>query len=306
MKETKQQSSTIKPNNQQLSTNNSKLKTHNLNLRIDAHQHFWKFDPVRDSWINEEMSVIQRDFLPEHLEVILKENGLDGCVVVQSDQSEKENEFQLQNAAANDFIKGVVGWVDLKADDIEERLTHYKQFDKLKGFRHILQGEPQRDHMLRDDFLKGISLLSKFGYTYDILVFTDQLQYSFEFANKFPDQPFVIDHLAKPLIKAKEIDDWKKDISAFKTQEQVCCKISGMVTEADWKNWKKADFYPYLDVVVETFGMNRLMFGSDWPVCNIAASYNAMKGIVDDYFATFSQGEKDAFYGGNAVRFYKL
>lgn len=277
-----------------------------MKLKIDAHQHFWKFDPVRDSWINEEMSVIQRDFLPEHLEVILKENGLDGCVVVQSDQSEEENEFQLQNAAANDFVKGVVGWVDLKADNIEEKLAHYKQFNKLKGFRHILQGEPQRDHMLRGDFLKGISLLGKFGYTYDILVFTDQLQYSLEFANKFPDQSFVIDHLAKPLIKAKEIEEWKKDISAFKTQEHVCCKISGMVTEADWKNWKKEDFYPYLDVVVETFGMNRLMFGSDWPVCNIAASYNAMKGIVDDYFAAFSHSEKDAFYGGNAVRFYKL
>jgi len=277
-----------------------------LNLKIDAHQHFWKFDPVRDSWINEEMSVIQRDFLPEHLEVILKENGLDGCVVVQADQSEAETEFQLQNAASNDFIKGVVGWIDLKSGNVEERLAHYKQFEKLKGFRHILQGESQRDHMLREDFLKGISLLKKFGYTYDILIFNDQLKYSLEFVNKFADQPFVIDHLAKPLIKAQEIADWKKDIGAFKNHEHVSCKISGMVTEADWKNWKKEDFYPYLDVVVETFGMNRLMFGSDWPVCNIAASYDAMKSIVDDYFASFSQSEKDAFYGGNAVSFYNL
>jgi len=273
---------------------------------IDAHQHFWQFDPVRDSWINEDMAIIQNDFLPEHLESILKQNGIDGSVVVQSDQSERENEFQLSNAARYDFIRGVVGWVDLQAANIEDKLAYYQQFKKLKGFRHVLQGEPQRDLMLQPAFKNGISQLNKYGFTYDVLIFPDQLKYAKELAAAFPDQPFVVDHIAKPGIKDGQITDWKKDITAVAAHENMYCKISGMVTEADWKNWKPDDFTPYLDTIVEAFGTDRIMYGSDWPVCLVAADYAKMKAIVDDYFSKFSTNEQAAFFGKTATGFYKL
>ncbi len=273
---------------------------------IDSHQHFWKFDPVRNSWINDDMKVIRRDFLPADLESLLKENGIDGSVVVQSDQSENENRFQLQNAEKYDFIKGVVGWIDLQAENIEEKLEYYRQYKKLKGFRHVLQGEPQRDMMLRPEFKRGISLLNKYGFTYDILIFPDQLVYATELIKAFPHQLFVLDHIAKPGIKSKEIDTWQKDISALARYENVFCKISGMVTEADWKNWKKEDFIPYLDIIVNAFGTKRIMYGSDWPVCLVAASYKKMKEIGDDYFSSFPQEEQEAFFGKTAIEFYNL
>jgi L-fuconolactonase len=273
---------------------------------IDSHHHFWIFDPVRDSWITDEMGVIQKDFLPQNFVPVLKQNGLSGSMVVQSDQSEKENEFQLKNANENDFIKGVVGWVDLQSGDLEERLDFYKQFKKLKGFRHVLQAEKERACMLKPAFMNGIHKLKKYGFTYDILIYADQLKFTKEFVAAFPDQPFVIDHLAKPKIRECNIKDWEKEITAVAEHQNVYCKISGMVTEADWASWKKKDFKPYLDVVVEAFGMNRVMFGSDWPVCLVAATYEQMKGIVDDYFSKFSKHAQDAFFGKNAIRFYGL
>jgi len=275
-------------------------------LKIDAHQHFWQFDPVRDSWIDETMSEIQRDFLPEDLEPILKQNGLDGCVVVQSDQSKKENDFQLKNAGKNSIIKGVVGWVDLCSPKVEERLEYYSQFELLKGFRHVLQGEPDTSFMLQKSFMHGISLLKKFGFTYDILIFPIHLQNAKKLLEAFPDQPFVIDHIAKPDIKNKNIDNWKKDITAIAQLENVSCKVSGMVTEADWKNWKPEDFKPYLDVVFEAFGAKRVLFGSDWPVCNVAGGYEKMISIVQNYTSTLSQNEQELFWGGNAINFYNL
>lgn len=273
---------------------------------IDAHQHFWKFDPIRDSWINDDMKVIQKDFLPGDLQILLKENGIDGTVVVQSDQSENENEFQLKNAYENDFIKGIVGWIDLRADDVEEKLVYYKQFKKLKGFRHVLQGEAQRDFMLQPAFKKGIGLLSKYGYSYDLLIFPDQLVYAKELVAEFPNQLFVLDHIAKPGIKNRDIKDWKKNILTLGAHENVYCKISGMVTEADWKSWTRDDFIPYIDVVINAFGTKRIMFGSDWPVCLVAASYKKMKEIVDDYFSFFSKNEQKNFYGKTAIKFYNL
>lgn len=273
---------------------------------IDAHQHFWKFDPIRDSWINDDMKIIQKDFLPRDLEILFKENGIDGSVVVQSDQSEKENEFQLKNAEQYDFIKGVVGWIDLQADDLEEKLIYYKQFKKLKGFRHILQGEPQRDFMLRPAFKRGIGLLHKFGFTYDLLIFPDQLVYAKDLVEEFPDQFYVLDHMAKPEIKNKKIVEWQKDIIALGAHKNVYCKISGIVTEADWKNWANDDFKLYLDVVVTAFGTKRIMFGSDWPVCLVAASYTKMKNIPDDYFSSFSINEKEDIFSKTAIEFYNL
>jgi L-fuconolactonase len=274
--------------------------------RIDSHQHFWKFDPVRDSWINDDMKIIQKNFLPEDLQPLLKQNGFDGCVAVQSDQTEAENHFHFQNAENFDFIKGIVGWIDLQSKAVEERLEYYTQFKKIKGFRHVLQGEPQRDLMLQPAFMNGISLLRKYNFTYDILIFKDQLQYIPKFISSFPDQRFVIDHISKPNIKSGEIDQWKQDIKQIAQFENVHCKISGMVTEANWKNWKKEDFKPYIDVVVEAFGINRIMFGSDWPVCLVAASYDEMLGIAEDYFSSFSKEEQERFFGLNAIRFYNL
>jgi L-fuconolactonase len=274
--------------------------------RIDSHQHFWIFDPVRDSWINDEMRVIQRDFLPGDLQPILKENGIDGCVAVQADQSETQNDFLLGLAQDNHFIKGIVGWVDLRADNITERLEYYSQFELMKGFRHVLQGEEDRALMLKSGFRSGISNLKKYGFTYDILIFPDQLQYMSAFMGGFTDQKFVIDHLAKPNIKDKKIDDWAKDIRAVAKHENLCCKVSGMVTEADWKNWKAEDFFPYLDVLFDAFGAGRLMFGSDWPVCQVAATYGQMKGIVEQYTTKLSANEQSAFWGGNATHFYNL
>jgi len=275
-------------------------------LRIDSHQHFWKYDPVRYDWIDDNMSVIQKDFLPEDLDPILKANGFDGCITVQSHQSEQENEFQLANADEHDFIKGVVGWVDLQSPKIEERLAYYQQFEKLKGFRHVLQGESQRDFMLRPDFLKGISMLKKYSYTYDILILPDQLKYTTEFVSQFPDQRFVIDHIAKPNIEQKELKDWEKDIKVVAAFENVHCKVSGLVTEADWRNWQPADFNNYLEVVTNSFGTKRLMYGSDWPVCKVAAGYGQVVNIVKDYFSAFSQTEQQAFFGGNAIEFYNI
>lgn len=274
--------------------------------RIDSHQHFWRFDPVRDSWINEDMKIIQRDFLPEDLAPILTENNIDGCVAVQADQSEEQNAFLLELAAATPFIKGVVGWVDLRADNIKDSLDFYKGFDKMKGFRHVLQGEEDRSLMLRSEFKRGISLLEDYEYTYDILIYPDQLKYTEEFVKSFPHQRFVIDHIAKPNIKGKDLDEWAKDISAVARYSNVSCKVSGMVTEADWQNWQSEDFNPYLEVVFEAFGTNRVMFGSDWPVCEVAGGYSKVIELVRNYTSQLSAHEQELFWGRNAIDFYNL
>ena len=274
--------------------------------KIDAHQHFWKYNPVRDSWINEEMQVIRRDFLPTDLEPVLAENGLQGCITVQSDSSEAENTFQLNNARQFDFIKGVVGWVDLTADNVADRLAYYRQFEKMKGFRHVLQGEPQRDFMLRPEFRRGISFLEKYNFTYDILIFPDQLAYTQQLVGAYPNQKFVLDHLAKPNIKEGELNQWAKAITALAQHENVFCKISGMVTEADWQNWQPQNFMPYLDAVVTAFEPNRLMYGSDWPVCLVAGNYRQVLDITRNYFNSFSPAEQANIFGGTATRFYNL
>lgn len=275
-------------------------------FRIDAHQHFWKFDPIRDSWINDDMKMIQRDFLPGDLKPVLEQNGMDGCVVVQSDQSENENVFQLLHAAQHAFIKGVVGWVDLRADNIEDQLYHLRRFEKLKGFRHVLQAEPDDAFMLQPGFMRGISALHRHAFTYDLLLYPKHLPYAKKLVAAFPDQRFVIDHLAKPPVKEKKIDGWKKDIRAIAGHDNVWCKVSGMVTEADWKTWTTDDLRPYIDTVFEAFGTGRVMFGSDWPVCLVAASYKQVVDIMEMYLAAFSETEKTDFWSGNAIRFYQL
>ena len=236
--------------------------------------------------------------MPEDLQPILRDNKIDGSIIVQSDQSKEENIFQLANALQHDFVKGVAGWIDLQTDYVDENLEYYKEFKKMKGFRHVLQAERQRDFMLRPNFKRGIGKLREFGYTYDILIFPDQLAYTIEFVKAFPDQPFVLDHIAKPYIKDKKIEGWKKDIEALASFENVYCKVSGMVTEAHWKNWTKDDFVPYLDVIAESFGSTRLMYGSDWPVCLVAASYEQVVGLVAVIISRyFSPHEQDLIFG---------
>lgn len=273
---------------------------------IDAHQHFWVFDPVRDAWITEEMSVIRKNFLPADLAPVLEANGVDGCVAVQADQSETETAFLLQLAAENTFIKGVVGWADLRSEHIDERLEHFAQFPLLKGFRHIVQGEADPEFLLREDFCRGIKALAKHDFTYDILIYPHQLPAAVQFVRKFPDQRLVIDHLAKPYIKKGELKGWEEQLRTIAEHGHVFCKLSGMVTEADLRNWKPEDFTPYLDVALEAFGADRLMFGSDWPVCLLAADYPEVKKIVTDHISQLSTGEQAQIMGGNAATFYKL
>ena len=273
--------------------------------RIDAHQHFWKFDPVRDSWIDESMQKIQRDFLPQDLFPLLQENQFSGCVAVQASQTEDETNFLVSLAAKNDFIKGVVGWVDLRGVTIEERLNHFSSNKIIKGFRHVVQGEFD-DFMLRKDFQNGISALKQFNFTYDILIFHRQLSAAIELVNQFQDQPFVIDHIAKPDIKSGDILSWKKGIQEISKAENVFCKISGMVTEADWKNWKTDDLKPYLDVIFENFSADKLMFGSDWPVLNVASDYAEVVKTLEDYIAQLPVENQNKIWYENAISFYKL
>ena len=275
--------------------------------RIDSHQHFWKFDPVRDNWINSDMSVIARDFLPGDLLPILQRNNIDGSVVVQTCHMDQDNRFMLELAEQNDFIKGVVGWVNLQSIRVEDKLKYYHDnYPKMKGFRHVLQSEPDDQLMLRDSFKNGISLLNKYGFTYDILIYPKHLKYAAQLAAEFPDQKFVLDHLAKPHIKTKEIDDWKRNIEALSKNLNVYCKVSGMLTEADWHSWKTEDFTPYLDVVFNAFSINRVMYGSDWPVCKLAGGYNRALEILQIYTSRFSEKEQNQFFGGNAIEFYDL
>jgi len=273
---------------------------------IDAHQHFWRFNPVRDAWITEDMSAIRRDFLPGDLAPVLDACGVDATIAVQADQSEAETEFLLGLAEGNPRIAGVVGWVDLRAPDVERRLEHFSHFKKLRGVRHIAQGEADDRFLARPEFVRGVGHLKSFGLTYDILIFPRQLPAAIELVGKLPGQKFVVDHLAKPAIAAKKIEPWAGMMREIATHPNVYCKLSGMVTEADWKNWKAADFEPYLDVVFDAFGPERLMFGSDWPVCLVAASYAKVKDIVESYVDRHAPKAKAAIFGENVKRFYRV
>ena len=275
-------------------------------MRLDAHNHFWNYDPQKHSWINDEMSVIKRDFAPADLKTLLHQTGLDGTVAVQADQTEAETEFLLKLAEKNDFIKAVVGWVDLRAENINERLSHYARYEKLVGVRHVVQEEPDLNFMLREDFQRGLSLLKDFGLTYDVLIFPIQLDAAIETVRRHPRQKFVLDHIAKPLIKHGKIEGWKEKIQLLSSFDNVTCKISGMVTEADWNQWKPDDFTPYLDVIVDAFGVDRIMYGSDWPVCLLGGEYAEVKGIVDQYFSTYSEEDKNKIFGQNAAEFYGI
>ncbi|MFI1773462.1 amidohydrolase family protein [Thalassobellus citreus] len=273
---------------------------------IDSHQHFWKYEPVKHEWIDDDMSTIRRDFLPSDLEKVYHENGVDGCVAVQADQTLAENDFLLDLAAKNDFIKGIVGWVDLRGYTIDSDLEKYRAFDKVKGFRHVVQGESDHNFLLRSDFLKGISKLEAHNFTYDILIFPHQLGATLEFVKRFPNQKFVIDHIAKPYIKDDFFDGWAVLMQEIAKQENVYCKLSGMITEADYNTWTPKQLEPYMDLVLNAFGTKRVMFGSDWPVCLVAGNYSQVKSIVTNFIVNLSETEQEAIMGGNAIQFYNL
>ncbi|MGB8475652.1 MAG: amidohydrolase family protein [Candidatus Acidiferrum sp.] len=275
-------------------------------MTIDSHQHFWRYDATRDTWISDAMSLLKRDFLPEELERECIANGMDASVAVQVDQSEEETLVLLNLAERNDRIAGVVGWVDLRLPRIKERLQFLAQFKKLCGFRHIAQAEPDDRFLVGSDFLRGIASLREFGFAYDILIYAKHLPAAIELVARFPEQRFVLDHLAKPEIKSGSLEPWAAHMRTIAKNSNVYCKVSGMVTEADWQHWKCDDMRPYLDVVFEAFGPERLMFGSDWPVCLLAASYRQVKELVEGYVKALATSQKENIFGGNAIRFYGL
>lgn len=275
-------------------------------MTIDAHQHFWSYSQPEYPWIGPGMERLARDYLPTDLEAVARPLGIAGSVAVQARQSLAENDWLLELAAANPFIKGVVGWVDLRSASVAEDLARLAAAPKFVGVRHVVQDEPDPRFLLGDDFVRGLRTLHQFGLAYDLLVFPHQLPAAVELAGLMPEQPFVLDHLGKPQIKAKEINGWRADLKALAQHENVCCKLSGLVTEANWGAWTNADFTPYLDVALEVFGPNRLMLGSDWPVCRLAAEYDEVLGLVDGVISRLKPAEQAAIRGETAMRFYGL
>lgn len=275
-------------------------------MRIDAHQHFWHYEPARDTWITDEMGVLKRDYLAQELLPELRANGMDASVAVQAAQSEQETEFLLSFAAKHREIAGVVGWANLCAPDIADQLAKLRGREKLCGFRHIAQSEPDDRFLVRADFLRGVWLLGQHGFTYDILIYPKQLPAAIELAGRLPGQRFVLDHIAKPEIKNRRLEPWAAHIRELAGCPNVFCKLSGLVTEADWGGWKAEDFRPYLDVVFESFGTERLMFGSDWPVCLLAGSYKQVVELIAAYVERRPEKERAAIFGENAARFYEV
>lgn len=275
-------------------------------MRIDAHQHFWEYDPEDYPWITEQLGLLRRSFLPPDLIPELVKFGLDGSIAVQARQTLEESRWLLKLAEANPSILGVVGWVELCSNHIDDQLAEFAKHPLFVGVRHVVQDEPDDNFMLRDDFQNGISKLNALGLTYDILVFPKQLPAAIELVQKFPDQPFVVDHIAKPLIRDKVLTPWDDQMRQLASFPNVCCKVSGMVTEATWKDWSPEDMKPYLDIIFEAFGPNRLMFGTDWPVCLLAGEYPEVYDLVHTYMQSLSDEERAAVQGGNAAKFYGI
>ena len=273
-------------------------------MLIDAHQHFWKYNPDEYSWINDDMSILKKDFLPDDLAKELKQINFDGSIVVQARQNLEETNWLLNLADAFKFIKGVVGWVDLCSPEAENQLIELSENKKLVGVRHVVHDEPDDNFMARDDFKNGISLLSKFNLTYDLLIFPKHLNLAKELVSLFPNQKFILDHIAKPLIKDQVFSSWQEDITKLAALPNVYCKLSGMVTEADWKKWRADHFQYYLDTVFNSFGTERLMIGSDWPVCTVAGRYKEVMSIVINYIDQFNVEVQKKILGLNCQDFY--
>ena len=273
---------------------------------IDSHHHYWHYNPVEYHWIDDSMKVIRTDFLPEKLEKTILKAGIDGVISVHARQSVEETEWLIGLAHQNPFMKGVVGWLPLCQDDIEVYLIHHSGEKILKGIRHVVQGESDPDFILGKDFNRGISLLKRYSLVYDILIMERQLPNTIKFVDLHPCQSFVLDHIAKPLIGINELSPWKENIQELAKRENVSCKISGMVTESDFNHWTPEQLLPYFDVILEAFGPDRLLFGSDWPVCLVATTYKSWADLVRKNISTFSKTEQAKIMGKNAVRIYDL
>ncbi|WP_078435377.1 amidohydrolase family protein [Metabacillus halosaccharovorans] len=275
-------------------------------MKIDAHHHFWLYNEKEFGWINDDMSELKRDFLPKNLKGLLKSIHFDGSIVVQARQSLEETRWLLELAQKYDFIKGIVGWVDLCSPDVKIQLNQFANNPYLKGVRHVIHDEANDQFMLSEEFQRGISVLKDFSLTYDLLLFPKHIPYALQLVEKFPEQLFVLDHIGKPDIKNKEISFWKENLTKLAEYKNVYVKVSGMVTEADWKNWRKEDFKAYLDIVFNAFGPERVMIGSDWPVCTVSESYESVMGIVLDYVKQYASSYESQILGENCSRFYSL
>jgi L-fuconolactonase len=275
-------------------------------MRIDAHQHFWIYSQSQYGWIGESMATLRRDFLPGDLEPELKHAGFQGCIAVQARQTNEETRWLLQLASESTFILGVVGWLDLRSPRLDSELQALANQPKLAGVRHIVQDEPDDRFLLQPEFLRGVALLKEHDLAYDILIYEKHLRVAAEFVRRFPQQRFVLDHLGKPRIKEKLLHPWAEEIRALASFPNVYCKLSGLMTEGDWQSWEPEELIPYLDVAMDCFGPDRLMIGSDWPVCTVAASYFRAMGTVTQYLDRFSKDVREKLLGENAQRFYKL
>ena len=276
-------------------------------MKIDSHQHYWHFNTADYGWMGDNMSVIKRDFLPTDLLPELKSIGFDGSVAVQARQSLEETNWLLQLADEHPHIKGVVGWLDLQSEQAEEQIAAFAKHPKAVGVRHVIHDEEDIDFMLRPAFIRGVQLLEKYNLAYDILIFPKHLTNTIEFVKQFSEQQiFVVDHIAKPLIKNGIVSPWKEDIAALAQFPNVYCKVSGMVTEADWNTWTPENIRPYLDIVFEAFGPERILIGSDWPVCLVAGKYSEVMQVVIDYISTFPEKEQALILGGNAAKAYRI
>jgi L-fuconolactonase len=274
--------------------------------RIDAHQHFWHYDPVEYEWIDESMAALRRDFRPADLEPELRAAGFDACVAVQARPTLEETRWLLELADRHPFIAGVVGWANLQAPDLRAQLEPFAGRAKLVGLRHIVQAEPDDRFLLRPEFLRGVAALRDFGLAYDILIYPRHLPAAVEFARRLEGHRLVLDHLAKPDIRGGGIQEWRRHLRALAACGHVMAKLSGLVTEADWRGWTPEGMRPYLDVAFECFGYERLMIGSDWPVCTVAADYGRTMRVVTDYMRGRPSHEQDAVLGGNAERLWQL
>lgn len=273
-------------------------------MRIDAHQHFWIYSQEDYPWIDDSMYMIKRDFLPKHLKQELTREGFGGSISVQARQTLEETKWLLELSDINDFILGVVGWVDLKSENVCRELSGFSKHSKFIGVRHVVHDEVDDAFMLNKDFLRGISCLREYDLSYDFLLFPKHLQIACQVATMFPNQRFVIDHISKPLIKQQVFKPWEEDIKRLANLPNVYCKLSGMVTEADWVEWQPEDIFPYIDVIMNAFGAGRVMIGSDWPVCLVAGSYSRVISVVNAYINELTATEQDAILGDNCERFY--
>jgi L-fuconolactonase len=280
-------------------TDSRKLK------RVDAHQHFWRYSEVEYGWISDAMAAIRRDFLPSDLRPLLDEAGIDATVAVQARQSLEETEWLLKLATEHDWIAGVVGWVPLASTDVQTILEKLCESPKLKGVRHVLQAEPD-EYFEHADFNAGLAKLTKMGLVYDILVVERQLPAAINLVDGHPDQTFVLDHVAKPRIAEGELEPWRTHMHELARRQNVACKISGMVTEADLHHWTIDQLRPYVEVVLEAFGPARLLYGSDWPVCGVCASYQRWVTVVRDLIEELSSDEQNMIMGGNCKSIYRL